>query len=40
MFAIAPGYGQALGCDVVMESQQPWELVNAQPIDRNSALER
>lgn len=40
MFAIAPGYGQALGCDVVMESQQSWELVKAQPIDRNSALER
>jgi hypothetical protein len=40
MFAIAPGHRQALGCDTVMGNEQRWELMKADFIDKQFALER
>ena len=40
MFALQSGHMQALGCNVVMESQQHWQLVNATFIEKEDAIKR
>ena len=40
MFALAAGHRQPLGCNVVMDSEQRWELVRAVFIDDEKAKMR
>lgn len=40
MFALASGHRQPLGCNIVMDSKQRWELIRAEFIAEKQALER
>jgi hypothetical protein len=40
MFALDHGHKLALGCDIVMDSPQRWELINAEFITREQAEKR
>lgn len=40
MFPLASGQRQQLGCNVVMESEQRWELIQARFIDDKEVSER
>lgn len=40
MFALHSGHRLALGCDIVMDSQQRWELVSAAYISKHQAKQR
>lgn len=40
MFALQSGHKQALGCNMVMDSQQHWKLIDAKFISLEQAEER
>ncbi|WP_139031855.1 MULTISPECIES: hypothetical protein [Methylophaga] len=40
MFALENGHSQALGCNIVMDSEQHWELISAEFISKEDALQR
>jgi len=40
MFALRSGHKLPLGCDLVMDSTQRWEVINAEFISRNKAEKR
>ncbi len=40
MFALENGHLQPLGCNIVMDSKQRWELVNAKFISKKEAINR
>lgn len=40
MFALRNGHKLALGCNIVMDSRQRWELLNASFISESEAVKR
>ncbi|SFJ86916.1 hypothetical protein [Methylophaga sulfidovorans] len=40
MFALENGHSQPLGCNIVMDSEQHWELINAEFISKEDAIKR